>query len=117
MCIARRDSVIALALPAGQGRGKKQPLATSIPLGLPGERPVESTAVRITSDLHKDGYRLRAWFPADSLVGYDPESYSRLGFYGVVRDAELGLQPLTVGEEFPFASDPSLWQTLELVRR
>jgi hypothetical protein len=32
-----------------------------------------------------------------------------------VRDAELGDASLTVGPEFPYAHDPSLWSTLELV--
>jgi len=32
-----------------------------------------------------------------------------------VRDAELGLQTLSISDEFPFAADPSLWQSIELV--
>jgi hypothetical protein len=63
-----------------------------------------------------DGYRLEAWFPADSLVGFDPAAHPRLGFYSLVRDAELGEQFLTVGREFPIEYDPSLWQTLECQR-
>ena len=59
-------------------------------------------------------YLLEAWFPAESLVGYDPDAHRQLGFYVVVRDAELGEQFLTVGREFPFEYDPSLWQMLEL---
>jgi hypothetical protein len=61
-----------------------------------------------------DGYELDAWIPAECLAGYEPEANPLLGFYYVVRDAELGEQFLTVGREFPFDHDPSLWSTLEL---
>jgi hypothetical protein len=62
----------------------------------------------------KSGYELEIWIPADCLHGYDRESNPLLGFYYAVRDAELGEQFLTVGREFPFDHDPSLWSTLEL---
>lgn len=63
----------------------------------------------------KDGYRLQVWIPADTLTGYDPAEFSSLGFYFYVLDRELGEQFLTVNNEFPFAHDPSLWSTMELV--
>ena len=69
---------------------------------------------RVWSDIRDDGYLLEAWLPAESLTGFDPETHRQLGFYLVVRDAELGEQFLTVGREFPFEYDPSLWQVLEL---
>ena len=50
------------------------------------------------------------------LNGYDPEQNPRLGVYYAVRDAELGEQVLSVGADFPFSEDPSLWGVLELVR-
>jgi hypothetical protein len=103
-------------LPGGAGRQKSSPRATALPLAQAREEaPARGAAVRITSQLRDDGYRLQAWFPAESLTGYDPAAHPRLGFYGVVLDDELGLQPLTVGGEFPYESDPSLWQTLELM--
>jgi hypothetical protein len=34
-----------------------------------------------------------------------------------VIDRELGWQTFNVGPEFPFQDDPSLWGTLELVKR
>lgn len=99
------------------GRHKQQPLVTALPIGATREAAEHSAAaVRVVSKVHDGGYRLRAWFPAESLTGYDPESHARLGFYGTVIDVELGTQALTVGSEFPYESDPSLWQTLELVR-
>jgi len=60
------------------------------------------------------GYLLEAWLPAEALHGFDPDSYTRLGFYYFLRDSELGEQYLSVNQEFPFATDPSLWWTLEL---
>ena len=100
-------------LPTGRGGNKQQPAGFAVPLGP--ER--EGRALRIARQLRSAERRLPApaWLPAESLAGYDPEAQPRLGFYGVVRDDELGVQPLTVGDEFPYHSDPSLWQTLELM--
>ena len=64
----------------------------------------------------RGGYRLAAFLPAAALTGYDPEEHRRLGVYYAVKDQELGEQVLSVGSEFPFAEDPSLWAVLELVR-
>jgi hypothetical protein len=50
------------------------------------------------------------------LNGYDPDQNPRLGIYYAVRDAERGEQVLSVGSEFPYCEDPSLWSVLELVR-
>jgi hypothetical protein len=61
------------------------------------------------------GYLLEAFLAAAALNGYDPEQHSRLGFFYTVRDDELGEQTLSVGPEFPFWEDPSLWSALDLV--
>ena len=60
------------------------------------------------------GVALDAWFPAEVFTGFDPATNSRIGFHYVVHDTELGDQTLAVGSEFPYESDPSLWQTVEL---
>jgi hypothetical protein len=62
------------------------------------------------------GYVLEVFLPAGVLHGFDPEQNPRLGLYYVVRDNELGEQVLSVGPEFPYWEDPSLWSVLELVR-
>lgn len=62
------------------------------------------------------GYILEAFMPGGVLNGFDPEQNPRLGIYYVVRDNELGEQVLSVGPEFPYWEDPSLWSVLELVR-
>jgi hypothetical protein len=64
----------------------------------------------------KSGYRLEAFLPTSALSGFDPEQHPRLGIYYAVRDQELGDQFLSVGWEFPFGDDPSLWSVLELVK-
>lgn len=73
------------------------------------------TAFRIERMQHADGYSLEAWLPAATLTGFDVETCSQLGFMCWLVDRELGNVSFTVGAEFPFASDPSLWQTLDLV--
>ena len=63
----------------------------------------------------KGGYRLEVFFPAAALNGYDPEQNRRLGFFYAVMDAERGEELLSLGGEYPYWEDPSLWSVLELV--
>jgi hypothetical protein len=72
-----------------------------------------SVPLRISS--RRNGYVLEAFLPAEALHGYDPEQHPRLGFYYAIRDDELGEQDLSVGSEFPFWDDPTLWSLLELL--
>jgi hypothetical protein len=104
-------------LPAGGGPDRDQPvfLQTKInraladaPLCSPGAVPFRCTPRR-------SGYRVEAFLPVAALHGYDPEQNPRLGIYYAVRDAELGEQVLSVGSDFPYWEDPSLWSGLELV--
>jgi hypothetical protein len=62
------------------------------------------------------GYRLEAFLPATALYGFDPEQNPRLGIHLAIHDRELGEQSLSVGSDFPWAEDPSLWSVLELVK-
>jgi hypothetical protein len=98
--------------------GAADPWAVQIPiLRAREEAPRANLAeIRLWSAVSKTGYCLESWLPASVLFGYDPEAQPRLGFYFALRDAELGEQFLSVGADFPFAIDPSLWSTLELVR-
>lgn len=107
-------------LPSGAGKKKDQASVTNLSMvrGVE-DRQIASakgtgSPIRLWSEIRDAGYLLEAWLPAESLVGYDPDAHRQLGFYLVVRDAELGEQFLTVGREFPFEHDPSLWQLLEL---
>lgn len=104
-------------LPASSGTATADPCAVQAPiLRAREDAPRANVAeIRMSAAVSKTGYRLETWLPATVLHGYDPEAQPRLGFYYALRDAELGDQFLSVGHDFPFAIDPSLWSTLELV--
>ena len=106
-------------LPQGGGSKHDQPLAIQLPIARAREdtRIADSNEIPLSVETTKACYKLEAWLPAEILNGFDPESNQLIGFYYYLRDAELGEQFLTVGKEFPFASDPSLWSTLELVNQ
>lgn len=103
-------------LPSGGGAKKDEPTfiqakigraTADAPLSPASEVPYRCTRL-------KGGYRIEAFLSAAVLSGFDPETNPRLGVYYAVRDFELGEQTLGVGQEFPFAEDPSLWAALEL---
>ena len=105
-------------LPAGGGTDRDEPAfaQTKInralqdaPLAAAGEVPFRCLP-------RTGGYRLEAFLPAAVLHGFDPEQSPRLGVFYAVHDSELGDQTLSVGSEFPYAEDPTLWSVLELVR-
>ena len=68
------------------------------------------------SERVKGGYRIEAFLSANVLTGYDPEQFPRLGVFYAVRDFEKGEQTPGADSDFPFAEDPSLWASLELVK-
>jgi hypothetical protein len=69
----------------------------------------------LRAHLLSGGYDLEVWIPESQLYGFRQiDELRHLGFYSLVRDTELGEQPLTLTDEFPFAWDPSLWINLEL---
>lgn len=105
-------------LPTGGGTEKDEPalLQVKINRALADAPHCDPASVPFRSHHLKTGYRLEAFFPAAALTGFDPEDHPRLGFYYAVRDGELGEQVLSVGSEFPYADDPSLWGILELVK-
>lgn len=104
-------------LPNGAGPDGLDPMVKQLPIARATEdAPISPPeAFRIHSDRRADGYFLEAWFPASSLNGFDPAESKQLGFYAMLSDSELGEFSLTVDSAFPFASDPSLWQMLDLV--
>ncbi len=63
-----------------------------------------------------DGYRVEAFLSSVALHGWDAEQNPRLGYFYAVHDRELGLQLSGAGNDFPYAEDPTLWNTLELAR-
>ena len=105
-------------LPTGGGRRLTDPVAEQLLINRTREnpKPVAERMLKIRSETRVDGYLVEAHIPAEALTGYDPASHSRLGFTYAVMDRELGWQTFSVGSEFPFDEDPSLWGTLELDR-
>lgn len=105
-------------LPTGGGPDRDEPvfLQTKINRALQDAPLCQASAVPFRCERLKRGYRIEAYLPAGVLNGFDPEQNRRLGIYYTVRDAELGEQVLSVGPEFPYWEDPSLWSVLELVK-
>jgi hypothetical protein len=105
-------------LPAGGGSERDEPMVaqSKINRALQDAPLSPASAIPFHCERIKGGYRIEAFLPAAVLNGYDPEQNPRLGVYYAVRDAEQGEQVLSVGAEFPFSEDPSLWSVMELVR-
>ncbi|MEZ6058989.1 MAG: hypothetical protein R3C19_01365 [Planctomycetaceae bacterium] len=80
------------------------------------QRVAPNTDLFLTRTVIADhGYRLEIWIPGSQLNGFREISELRsLGFYCVIHDTELGTQPLSLGDDFPVAYDPSTWLRLEL---
>ena len=103
-------------MPTGAGPTKDQPLSTMLKINRAREESRTLNAERspVFCVPSATGYRLTAFVPATVLSGFDPEQQPRLGFTYSISDRELGYQCFSVGPEFPFAEDPSLWGTIEL---
>jgi len=103
-------------LPIGDGEDGMRPAIRQFPIARAGEDApdVDPDSILLESVADENGYHVSAWFPSESLHGFDPEVYSRLGFYIAVYDEELGRQFFTVGDDFPYQSDPSMWVSLDL---
>jgi len=104
-----------LFLPSGSTKSGK-PMATALLINRARQtpKPPPAGSLQSTSQKHADGYTLFAHIPAAALTGFDPEEHPRLGFFYAVNDQQQGLQTWSIGREFPYAEDPSLWGTLEL---
>ncbi|MCA9008573.1 MAG: hypothetical protein KDB01_02445 [Planctomycetaceae bacterium] len=78
-------------------------------------RAQDSRRVKVSTTLINDGYRLELWIPATQMHGFaEAPEIGHLGFYVVVEDTELGQLPLSIGDDFPVAHDPSTWLQLNL---
>jgi hypothetical protein len=103
-------------LPAGGGELLANPIAQLVAINRSREDPkaIPRGTLKIRSEKRVDGYLLQAWIPAAALTGFDPQEHPRMGIYYAITDRELGWQTFSLGAEYPFASDPSLWGSLEL---
>lgn len=104
-------------LPAGDLKDRTRPVFRQLAIARAKEDAptIDSSQVTVSSELKSDGYILEIWLPTESLHGFEPESNPLVGFYYRIHDQELGEQHLSVGSEFPYQQDPSLWWSLELV--
>jgi hypothetical protein len=105
-------------LAAGGGGERDEPLfaQSKIHRALHDAPLASAVDVPFRVDRIKKGYRVEAFLSANVLYGWDPEQNPHLGIHYAVRDFELGEQTPSVGSDFPFAEDPSLWAVLELVK-
>lgn len=105
-------------MPSGAGKGLNEPAAQMLAINRCREmpKPVEPKVFKAYSEKRATGYVLHAVIPALALTGWDTVEHKKLGFTYAVIDRELGTQTFTVGSEFPFDEDPSLWGTLELTK-
>ncbi len=103
--------------PQGSGQMLDEPTIKLIEINRSRENPkhVTDQSLKIRSEKRIDGYIVEAFIAASALTGFDPVDQPRLGFSYCVIDRELGWQTFSLGPEFPFTSDPSLWGSLELV--
>ena len=104
-------------LPSVGKNPKSKPSVHSIPISRAKEHPnpIETELLQWKVTQEKTKHRWEAWIPAEVLTGFDAENIQKLGFTYHLKTTLSGSQYLTVNEDFPFASDPSLWTTLELI--
>jgi len=104
-------------LPAPTTRKSSEPILLQQPIARAKRDPPppSSPETRVTTHHYSDGYRVEVWLDAADLFGFDPDANPRLGFYYCLRDRDHGEQFLTLDHDFPFAFDPSVWTTIELV--
>lgn len=106
-------------LPFGGGDKFDQPTAVWLPINRARElsKPIDPKALIVRSQKLKDGYKLEGIIPTSVLTGWAPDDHPHLGFMYAVEDREKGMQTFSVDPQFPFADDPSLWGTLDLVEQ
>ena len=104
-------------MPGGRGKKHEQPMAAWLPINRAKQDPrqVDDEVLKVMARRHGDGYELSAMIPAEALTGFDPSEHTRLGFQYAILDRELGEQTFAAGRPLPYAEDPSLWATLDLV--
>ena len=105
-------------LPTGGGPDDDEPVFSQVKINraLQDAPLCSSSGVPFRCVRTRHGYIVEVFLPAAVLNGFDPEQNPRLGFCYAVKDTELGEQALSVGADFPYWEDPSLWSVLELVR-
>ncbi|MCD0461502.1 hypothetical protein U8335_01155 [Roseiconus lacunae] len=106
-----------LFMPSGGGPTRGRPVASLIEINRAraNPKPVPPNTLQLKTLARQDGYELSGLIPAVAMTGFAPKDQSRLGFYFIVIDRELGWQTLSLGPEYPVAENPSLWAEADLV--
>jgi hypothetical protein len=66
----------------------------------------------------KNNFAMKIFIPADCLHGYDPSQFNRLGFtYRINRFAGLPQHFSVSSKDYQIEQQPSLWATLNLIKR
>lgn len=74
-----------------------------------------TASAKVDMQLVSGGYDIEIWLPGSLIPGFAQVSETGvLGFYCVIHDTELGDLPLSVGDDFPVAINPSTWLVLAL---
>lgn len=105
-------------LPAGSGKKNCQPWAQRYSIHRAREHPspAKPDDLDVIASVQKTGYQLFGRIGRDAMMGYDPEEHKQLGFSYLIVDQELGEQSLAMSSEYPVRENPSLWQTIDLVK-
>ena len=105
-------------MPTGGGDDQQAPFSTMLKINRAKEDPATFQMYRSCQQvqLRHDGYRMTCFISGSCLNGWDNGEHRQLGFNYLLKDNEFDEQSLSVSEEFPVHSDPSLWQVLELAR-
>lgn len=104
-------------LPQGEGAKQQNPVAELLNINRAKDNPKQPArgTLQFHSEKRIDGYLMHGFIPAAAMTGFDPVDHPKLGFYYLVMDRELGWQTFSLGSEYPFQTDPSLWGTLNLI--
>ena len=71
--------------------------------------------LHVEPNVEEDGYSLSIEIPSHCLHGYDPLSFSRIGFtYRINRTGGLPQHFAVSSEEYTIEQHPSTWGTLNL---
>lgn len=74
--------------------------------------------LQIKTVRNKQGYNTFFFIPAECLFGYDSNQFNKIGFsYRINRKAKESQYFSAIDQEFKIEEQPSLWSSLELVRK
>ena len=105
-------------LPVGGGPKRTQPLVGLHRMSRAKEPPppVNVSRIQVAAQIGRRGYALEVAIPAACLNGWDPPEHPRIGIFYKIKDTQLGVQHLSVGDDLGWNVDPSTWVTGVLVR-